>query len=60
MDEVSRTCAICNRPIEMGEAWMSSDQEGAEAVAHAGCVYAARSDAEERARWTPPEDGPNQ
>ena len=60
MDETDRPCAYCGRPIDVGEAWMRSDDEGAERVAHSGCVYAQELDSEERAWWVPSEYGPNE
>jgi hypothetical protein len=59
MDE-SRTCALCGGSIDVGEAWMTSDQEGANGVAHSGCVYAEKMDPDERAWWVPSDYGPNE
>ena len=38
--EPSGTCALCGKPIEVGEAWLVADEEEPPAVAHSGCVYA--------------------
>jgi hypothetical protein len=57
---MERTCAFCGKPIDVGDAWMQSDQEGAEAVAHSGCVYGEAMDPEERAWWVPSDWGPNE
>ncbi|HET6745687.1 MAG TPA: hypothetical protein VFH90_07530 [Candidatus Limnocylindria bacterium] len=52
------TCALCGKPVEPGEAWMESDEEGARRVAHAGCVYRDEPSARTHASWRPgePED----
>ena len=60
MEETERSCAYCGRPIDVGEAWMRSDEEAAERVAHSGCVYAQELDPEERAWWVPSDYGPNE
>lgn len=58
MDQVQRSCALCDGPIEAGEAWMTADREAsAGAVAHAGCVYAERADEDDHARWAPSDAG---
>ena len=56
----TQTCALCDGPIDVGEAWMRSDQEGAERVAHSGCVYSEAMEPEERAWWVPSDYGPNE
>jgi hypothetical protein len=56
VDESERSCRLCQAPITTGEAWMRSEREGAEHVAHSGCVYAT-TDVDERAWWAPPEAG---
>ncbi len=60
METADRTCAICDAPIDVGEAWMRSDQDGAERVAHSGCVYSEEMEPEARAWWVPSEYGPNE
>jgi hypothetical protein len=60
MEQLERTCALCGKPIDIGEAWMRSDEEQAEAVAHSGCVYREDMDPDERAWWVPSEYGPNE
>jgi hypothetical protein len=60
MEEMEGSCAFCGKPIDVGDAWMQSDQEGAEAVAHSGCVYSEAMDPEERAWWVPSDWGPNE
>lgn len=47
------TCALCGRPIEVGEAWMEADDGDARLVAHAGCVYRDEPSAEAHAPWRP-------
>ena len=54
MEISEQECALCGRPIDVGEAWMRSDEEGSERVAHSGCVY-SDSDVAGRDRWMPPE-----
>jgi hypothetical protein len=39
---------------------MRSDKEGAERVAHSGCVYSEAMEPEERAWWVPSDYGPNE
>jgi hypothetical protein len=53
MDE-SQTCALCGDPIDVGQAWMRADAEGAELRAHSGCVYRDETEAAS-ARWEPTE-----
>ena len=60
METSERECALCGNPIDVGEAWMRSDEEGAERVAHSGCVYSEAMSSEERAWWVPSEYGPNE
>jgi hypothetical protein len=47
-----RTCALCGDPIDVGEAWMVADEEGARRVAHSGCVY-RDEEPDDRERWSP-------
>ena len=49
MEQPQRTCALCESPIESGEAWMT-DEAGR--VAHSGCVY-RDEEPEGRERWSP-------
>jgi hypothetical protein len=49
------TCALCGNPIEAGEAWMVSDDDGARRVAHAGCAYRDEPSAQSHAAWRPGE-----
>ncbi len=51
MEMTERSCSFCGKPISIGEAWMESAKEGAEGVAHAGCVYGEPMDPEERSWW---------
>ena len=60
VDTSERECALCGKRIDVGEAWMRSDEEDAERVAHSGCVYSEAMDSEERAWWVPSEYGPNE
>jgi hypothetical protein len=49
------TCALCNGPIDVGEAWMEADQDGARLLAHSGCVYRDEQEPAARDRWAPGE-----
>jgi hypothetical protein len=49
MEQPQRTCALCDDPIDSGEAWMTDD---AGRVAHSGCVY-RDEEPEGRERWSP-------
>ena len=49
MEQPQRTCALCDDPIDSGEAWMT-DESGR--VAHSGCVY-RDEEPEGRERWSP-------
>ncbi len=49
------TCELCGDPIDIGEAWMAADQEGAELHAHAGCVYGDGAKPGEHPGWVPQE-----
>jgi hypothetical protein len=60
MAEADRTCAMCGESIDVGQAWMQSDRDGAIAIAHAGCVYADAAGPGEPAWWVPSEWGPNE
>jgi hypothetical protein len=57
--ESTRVCALCGEAIDAGQAWMTSDRDGAERVAHSGCVYRDESP-EERAWWMPSDWGPGE
>lgn len=46
------TCALCGDPIDVGDAWMEADEEGARKVAHSGCVY-RDEEPDARERWSP-------
>jgi hypothetical protein len=59
MEQPADTCDLCGKPIDVGEAWMEADVEGAHKVAHSGCVYSEEMDPDERAWWVPSEWGPN-
>jgi hypothetical protein len=50
-------CAICGAAIEIGQAWMEADRDGAAVRAHAGCLYreGRRRDEEPREAWEPQE-----
>ena len=50
--EQQGTCALCGGPIDVGEAWMEADAEGARIVAHSGCVY-RDEEPDARQRWMP-------
>lgn len=49
------TCELCGDRIDIGEAWMAADQEGAELRAHAGCVYGDEAKPGERPDRVPQE-----
>lgn len=49
------TCELCGDPIDIGEAWMAADQEGAELRAHAGCVYGDEAKPGKHPGWVPQE-----
>ena len=48
-------CALCGDEIDVGQAWMESDREGARIRAHAGCVYRDEADGGNDATWEPQE-----
>ena len=52
----STLCALCGDVIDVGQAWMESDREGARIRAHAGCVYRDEADGGGgTAAWEPQE-----
>jgi hypothetical protein len=50
MEQPQQPCALCHDPIDVGEAWMVADEEGAHEVAHSGCVY-RDEEPDARQRW---------
>jgi hypothetical protein len=48
-------CVLCGDEIDVGQAWMRADEDGAEIRAHSGCVYRGEIDRERAARWEPTE-----
>ena len=58
MDE-SNICALCGDEIDVGQAWMEADREGAHIRAHAGCVYRDEAAGGEGTTWEPQEDTPS-
>lgn len=46
-------CAFCGQPIDVGQAWMRADEEGAELRAHAECLYREEPTAAEHREWLP-------
>jgi tRNA U34 2-thiouridine synthase MnmA/TrmU len=54
MEQPQQPCALCNDPIDVGEAWMVADEEGAHEVAHSGCVY-RDEEPDARQRWKAPD-----
>lgn len=52
--EEQQTCAICGKVIDVGQAWMEADMEGAHRYAHAECLYRDGTDPRE-AGWEPQE-----
>jgi hypothetical protein len=55
----STLCALCGDEIDVGQAWMEADREGARIRAHAGCVYRDEVDSGESASWEPQEGPPS-
>jgi hypothetical protein len=53
----STLCALCGDEIDVGQAWMEADREGARIRAHAGCVYRDEAAGEVSAGWEP-QEGP--
>lgn len=52
MEEI-RSCTLCGEDIDIGQAWMEADREGARVRAHSGCVY--REDQSGSGEWQPPD-----
>ena len=52
----STTCALCGDQIDVGQAWMEADREGARIRAHAGCVYRDEPAGDGGAIWEPQEE----
>jgi len=50
-------CALCGDQIDVGQAWMEADREGARVRAHAGCVYRDEAGGDQGAGWEP-QEGP--
>jgi hypothetical protein len=50
-----KTCELCGDPIDVGQAWMLADREGAELRAHAGCVYGEEAKEGQHPDWQPQE-----
>jgi hypothetical protein len=57
MEHSERDCALCGKPIQVGEAWMRSEEEGSGKVAHSSCMYSEAMTPEERAWWVPADYG---
>lgn len=55
----STLCALCGDEIDVGQAWMEADHEGARIRAHAGCVYRDEADGGDGAMWEPQEAPPS-
>lgn len=55
MEQPQGTCALCDDPIDSGEAWMTDESDGR--VAHSGCVYRDEEPAA-RDRWSPGSESP--
>jgi hypothetical protein len=49
----TRPCEFCGKPIDVGQAWMRADEEGAELRAHAECLYRQEPKAAEHREWQP-------
>jgi len=58
MDD-STACALCGDEIDVGQAWMEADRDGARIRAHAGCVYRDEADGRDGATWEPQEATPS-
>lgn len=54
----STACALCGDEIDVGQAWMEADQEGARIRAHAGCVYREEVDGAAGLAWEPQDTSP--
>lgn len=55
----STLCALCGEEIDVGQAWMEADREGARIRAHAGCVYRDEAASDNGATWEPQEGTPS-
>ncbi|MDQ2934810.1 MAG: hypothetical protein M3R49_07480 [Chloroflexota bacterium] len=55
LERERKTCELCGDPIDVGQAWMLADQEGAVLRAHAGCVYRDEAKQGEHPDWQPQE-----
>ena len=55
----STLCALCGEEIDVGQAWMESDREGARIRAHAGCVYRDEANGGGTGSWEPQELPPS-
>jgi hypothetical protein len=42
--EEPTVCVLCGDVIDVGQAWMEADQEGARVRAHAECLYRDETD----------------
>ena len=51
-------CALCGDRIEIGQAWMEAESEGAQIRAHAGCVYRDEAGGDVGRAWEPQEESP--
>lgn len=52
----SSPCALCGDDIDVGQAWMEADREGARIRAHAGCVYRDEAGGDDGTSWEPQEE----
>lgn len=55
----STLCALCGDEIDVGQAWMEADGEGARLHAHAGCVYRDEAGGASETAWEPQEGHPS-
>jgi hypothetical protein len=55
----STLCTLCGDEIDVGQAWMEADREGARVRAHAGCVYRDEAAGNEETTWEPQEVAPS-
>ena len=55
----STLCALCGDEIDVGQAWMEADREGARIRAHAGCVYRDEVAGGNGLTWEPQDEPPS-
>lgn len=55
----STVCALCGDEIDVGQAWMEADREGARIRAHVGCVYREEANGGAGLTWEPQDTPPS-